>query len=372
MTASISTDVLAIIMLCFTISLAKRNIVINKYKNNIYIFLSLIIIILLLLEIATILMELSSGNNLVIPHRIANIIGFSLCPVVPFILLLFNTKMGKGIFYNLFLALPLFLNASICVLSYKTGWIFFVDAQNEYTRGDLFLLPTIIGIFYFVLMVRAVIKNTLEYENNEKVILISICLIPIMGIIIQILFKDILFIWGSVSISLLLYYIFLRELQFKYDVQTKLNNRSAFEKEMGRFLKDDKDAAIVVVDINNLKSINDKYGHKVGDEIIYHAAKIIQKSFSDIGRAFRIGGDEFCIICKETSRELVDSALTDLDRLLVTINQKSSIEIVLAYGYAFYIKNENESIYSTFTQADKAMYTHKAKLKGFYGRRMDD
>ncbi|MCM1566675.1 MAG: GGDEF domain-containing protein [Dehalobacter sp.] len=372
MTTSISTDVLAIIILCFAIYLAKRNIVVNNYKNKIYIFVSLITIILLLLEITTILMELSSNKHLVIPHRIANIIGFSLCPVVPYILLFFNSKREKGIFANRILALPLYFNAFVCISSYKTGWIFFVDAQNQYTRGNLFLLPTIISIFYFVLMVITVIEKSAEFEKNDKIILSLICFIPIIGIIIQILFKEILVIWGSVSISLLIYYIFLRESQFKHDVQTELNNRSAFEKEMDQFLKGDKDAAIVVVDINNLKSINDKYGHKVGDEIIYHAAKIIQESFSGIGKAFRIGGDEFCIICKETSREQVDSALTNLDHFLFAINEKRDIKIVLAYGYSFYIKNENESIYSTFTQADKAMYTHKAKLKGFYGRSVDD
>ena len=47
--------------------------------------------------------------------------------------------------------------------------------------------------------------------------------------------------------------------------------------------------------------------------------------------------------------------------------QDSHIKIVIAYGHAFYNKNENESIYSTLIQADKNMYIHKSKLKEFYG-----
>jgi GGDEF domain-containing protein len=50
---------------------------------------------------------------------------------------------------------------------------------------------------------------------------------------------------------------------------------------------------------------------------------------------------------------------------------KSYAFIVLAYGYAFYNKNESESIYSTFSKADKAMYIYKAKLKKFYGKRQN-
>lgn len=370
MTASISTDVLAIIALCFTISLAKRNIIINHNKNKIYISASVVTIILLFLEIATILMGFSNNDKLMISNRIANILGFSLSPVVPFILYLFNKE--ERIIYRNFLAIPLYFNVFICVLSYKTGWIFFVDAQNQYTRGNVFLLPTIISMFYFVLMVIAVIKNSVEYEMEDKKFLVPVILIPILAVILQISFRDLVLIWSSISLSLLLYYIFLRELQFEYDVQTGIKNRSAFEKEMEQYLKGDKNAGIVVLDMNNLKHTNDKRGHKAGDEMIFHAAKIIRKSFMGIGKAYRIGGDEFCVICKDAPRELVDTALSNLDHLLITINENRNIKIVLAYGYAFYTKNNGDSIYTTFSQADKAMYTHKTKLKGYYGRRVDD
>ncbi|WLC84983.1 GGDEF domain-containing protein [Clostridium estertheticum] len=371
MISLISTDVIAIIALCFTISFGKKNVVVCNKKNMIYIYAAVTTIILLILEITTILMEISSNNKLMMPHRIANILGFSLSPLVPFILLFFNSNKEKNILYNCFLTIPLCFNAFMCILSYKTGFIFFVDAQNQYTRGNLFLLPTIICIFYYVLFVIAVIKNSVKYEMEDKKILIPVLFIPILGIILQILFKDLILIWCCTSISLLIYYIFLLELQFKYDTQTGIRNRVAFEKEMEQYVSRDKNATIIMFDLNNLKRTNDKYGHKVGDEMIFHAAKIIEKSFSGIGKSYRIGGDEFCVICNEITRKLLDIALSNLDDLLIKINQKRHIKIVLAYGYAFYNKNENEneskSINYTFVQADKAMYIHKAKLKEAYG-----
>lgn len=372
MKASISNDILSVVALCFTVYFAKRNIFINKYKNKIYISASVITIILAILEVTTILIESLSGNKLVIPHRIINIIGFSLSPAVPFILSFLRSNKKKGISHDILLAIPLLFNVFMCILSYETGWVFFVNAQNQYSRGSLFLLPTIISMFYFVFVIIGVVRNVVEYEIDDKKVLVLILSIPILGTILQILFKELILIWGSVSISLLLYYIFLRELQFKFDVQTGIKNRSAFEKEMEQYLKDDKNAAIVMLDINNLKIINDKYGHKAGDEAIINTAKAIRESFMDIGKVFRIGGDEFCVICQEASRELVDKALYNLDNLLIAINQKCTNKIAIAYGHAFYTKNASESIYSTLAQADKAMYTHKAKLKGFYGRRIDD
>jgi diguanylate cyclase (GGDEF)-like protein len=372
MTASISTDFIAIIALCFTIYLAKRNIVVNRYKNSIYISVAVVTIILIILEIITILIEALTNNTLIVPQSIANIVGFSLCPVVPFILIHFNSNKGEEKIYKDFLALPLYLNALMCVISYKTGWIFFFNAENQYRRGNLFLLPTLISMFYFVLLMKRIIKNNIDYEKSDKKVLIPIFLIPIFGTVIQLLFKDVLLIWGSVSISLLLYYIFLRELQFNYDVQTGIRNQVAFKKEMEQYLKDDKNAVIVVLDLNDLKVTNDQYGHKAGDEIILNAAKIINESFNGIGKAFRIGGDEFCVICQELSKDLANSALTNMQHLLDTKNQKSKHKIVLAYGSACYRKAEGKDIYSVFTQADQAMYTHKAKLKNLQGRRADD
>ena len=94
MISLISTDVLAIIALCFTIRFAKRNVAVSNKKNIIYIYAAATTIILLVLEMITILMELSSNSKLMIPHRIANILGFSLSPIVPFILLFFYSLIA--------------------------------------------------------------------------------------------------------------------------------------------------------------------------------------------------------------------------------------------------------------------------------------
>jgi diguanylate cyclase (GGDEF)-like protein len=366
MISLISTDVLAIIALCFTIGLAKRNVVVNNEKNKIYITASVTTITLLILEIATLVMELSSDGKLVVPYRIANILGFSLSPVVPYIIFLFfNDNRKKSTLYSCFLAMPLCLNAIICVLSYKMGLVFFVDARNQYVRGSLFMLPTLVSMLYYVLFVLAIFKNAVEYEAEEKKVVFSVFLIPAFAIILQITNREVILIWSCTAISLLLYYIFLLELQFKYDAQTKVRNRAAFEKEMEKYINGENNASIVMFDLNNLKITNDKYGHKAGDEMIYQAARVIEESFMGIGKVFRIGGDEFCVICREIEKEPVDTALVNLNLLLAGINNDRQIKVILAYGQAYYSKEGNETIYSTFSRADKAMYTKKAKIRDY-------
>lgn len=157
---------------------------------------------------------------------------------------------------------------------------------------------------------------------EDKKILISVLFIPILGIILQLLFKELILIWSFTSISLLIYYIFLLEQQFKYDIQTGIKNRAAFEREIEHYVSRDKNATIVMFDLNNLKNTNDKHGHKAGDEMIFHTAKMIEESFMGIGKAYRIGGDEFCVICNEIQMEL-DSALSNLDDLIIKANRCS-------------------------------------------------
>lgn len=368
---SISLEVFAIVSLCFTISMAKRHVS-DKKKNVNYRVTCMITILLLVLEIATILMAPSDNEKFVIPNRIANILGFSFSPAVPFSLLLFYYNENERTWRKIFMCIPLCLNALMCVLSYKTGWIFFVDSQNQYTRGSLFLLPAVISLFYYALMVRSAIKNSNEYEIEDRKTFIAIILLPLLASILQIIFRDLILIWSCAALSLLLYYVFLRELLFTNDIQTGVKNRAAFENEMTQYGNSNQNAVIFMFDLNNLKETNDVYGHKAGDELILDAARSIKECFRNIGNTYRIGGDEFCVICEEIPKQLAERSLLQLDDLLIEVNQNRQNKIILAYGYAFYNRKESESIYSALSQADKAMYTHKAKLKGFYGRRSDD
>ncbi|MGC7323262.1 GGDEF domain-containing protein, partial [Mycobacteroides abscessus subsp. massiliense] len=91
-----------------------------------------------------------------------------------------------------------------------------------------------------------------------------------------------------------------------FDIQTGIKNRAAFEKEMEQYANNNKNAAIVMFDLNYLKRTNDLYGHDAGDNLIFNAAKAIKECFIGIGKTYRIGGDEFCVICENSKKEQID------------------------------------------------------------------
>lgn len=368
---SIVTDIFGIAVLFFTISLTLRNNLIDNYKTNVYIYTSVITIVILILEIFDILIQNLNMDSLLSFHIFINLIGFILSPLLPAVLMLLNDK--KVFYNNIFLIIPLFINTIICILSTETGWVFFFDSFHKYNRGELFLIPTICSMFYFGIFIRHFRRNDSLYDSNEKIYLKLIFFMPVLATVLQILFSRLYLIWSSISVSLLLFYIYLREQQFKIDYISGIKNRVAFEKEIESICKDQcSDAAIVVFDLNNLKRTNDTIGHKAGDDLINKSAKILTESFRGVGNSYRIGGDEFCVICKNATKEIVENSLFELEKITSEINKKNSNALILAYGYELYEKNKNKDIYDVFHIADQKMYEHKAKLKGFYGRRVTD
>lgn len=120
--------------------------------------------------------------------------------------------------------------------------------------------------------------------------------------------------------------------------------------------------AVFNFDVNNLKFINDNYGHEMGDQLIIRAAKSLEAVSSDKVMGFRVGGDEYVMVAVDISRqeaeELRDnwlSALNDLNR------GSSGLFCAMACGMAFGMGGyDYEKLYA---DADDMMYSHKKELK---------
>ena len=119
--------------------------------------------------------------------------------------------------------------------------------------------------------------------------------------------------------------------------------------------------AVVVCDINNLKAVNDLYGHKEGDVCIRNACSKICRVFSH-SPVFRTGGDEFVVI-------LLGEDYSQREKLMEQINElpadhsKIRIGETVAAGMVEYNKELHFSLLSVFEEADKAMYVRKQALK---------
>lgn len=120
------------------------------------------------------------------------------------------------------------------------------------------------------------------------------------------------------------------------------------------------DFGVIVFDLNNLKMINDRYGHEAGDNYIKHGCKMICKKFAH-SPVFRIGGDEFVAILEGSDYESRKNLLASFDAIIDENNLMNGV--VIASGLAEYRIHKDERVKNVFDRADKRMYERKIKLK---------
>lgn len=144
--------------------------------------------------------------------------------------------------------------------------------------------------------------------------------------------------------------------QAEHDALTDILNRGSFEKILNIYEKGDNPYALIVIDVDIFKSVNDTYGHAVGDTILKNVANDLKMAFRSIDYVCRIGGDEFAVIMVEMTSDLAYTIQEKVD----AVNEKLAHPeegipaVSLSVGVAFSDReNPGDSI---FKDADKALY----------------
>ena len=149
------------------------------------------------------------------------------------------------------------------------------------------------------------------------------------------------------------------------DALTGLQNKHAYidhEAELDREIEASTaaDFAVVVLDINGLKQINDTQGHTQGDALIVSAAQAITAVFVHCP-VYRVGGDEFVVIVSGDEYDDIDNLLQHI----ATANTSGLAQggVVIACGMSRYNRNTDTKVATVFERADSNMYRNKRKLK---------
>ena len=145
------------------------------------------------------------------------------------------------------------------------------------------------------------------------------------------------------------------------DTMTQCKNRTAYLNEIEK-LPLSENIAVILTDVNNLKKINDSYGHVAGDQAIINSSKCLCQAFKDTS-CYRIGGDEFLCIVQDWTADEVDQAISEFIEACEKENNNCPYEFHVAIGYAFYSPNIDKGIMDTIERADKKMYLIKGKMK---------
>ncbi|MFG6392956.1 MAG: GGDEF domain-containing protein [Lachnospiraceae bacterium] len=148
------------------------------------------------------------------------------------------------------------------------------------------------------------------------------------------------------------------------DDLTQLNNRRYCKEYMHKINKDKLPGyTVFCFDLNNLKIMNDTYGHARGDTLIKSAASVILQTFGSYGAVARMGGDEFAAVLEISDEEKIQTLLTKLNENIDKKNKEiPGLGMSMAYGYACG-KNNGNDIEKLYQAADNRMYEHKEQMK---------
>jgi len=158
------------------------------------------------------------------------------------------------------------------------------------------------------------------------------------------------------------------------DELTKISNRRGFnllaEKSLSYCRRTKVTASLVYFDLNNLKQVNDSFGHKEGDKLLCTFADLMLSSFRDSDIFARLGGDEFVALFINTNRVNAETAVWKFHKELNNYNRNTvpGLQIAFAHGIVEFDEEKHADVGAFLDEADSLMYECKRQLKSIVSK----
>lgn len=256
------------------------------------------------------------------------------------------------------------LNLMICIISLFTGSFFYVDQNNIYHRGPYFALHVAYCYGLLIYSLMYLIKHK-QYIEKRKYISMIVYFIPMaIGTTIQVFFYGYSLNWVGMMLSLLIIYFNIQNRGINTDYLTGIYNRRQLDeyiRERIRNSTENKSFSAILLDLNEFKSINDRFGHKIGDEALKDSVEIIRRSLNTDDFIARFGGDEFVIITDIYNGQTLDKVVNRIRKNVENFNVSNlkPYNLNFSIGYDIYSCNSKMEADEFFKHIDMLMYENK-------------
>lgn len=332
--------------------------------------------------VETQVMQILFGRNILFNQIACMCLKLMICPAIRFMQVVCHMEENK--LMNLFCIAGV-IDFSISFICQFFGWV-----DYEQTLWLTQFIGIGGGITAVLAAGRLLIRNSRKLRKHRKQILINI--IGIAVIMMCNIIDALNYYYGCYKdmaklsrIGWLIYIIMLafqllsnsaklikagkeaesiRE-EAELDGLTRIKNRRCFEEDMAKIPASEYEKyAMVMFDLNDLKKMNDIYGHGMGDCYLIISSEIIRDLFEEFGELYRIGGDEFCLLSDSLTQEEYERRE---QRMCIWMESLKGSQVrkfmKVASGYAGYNKNRDMNLQDIMERADKRMYQRKKELK---------
>jgi len=153
------------------------------------------------------------------------------------------------------------------------------------------------------------------------------------------------------------------------DLLTEVLNRRAglkyLQREMNLVELNNYTLAIIFIDVNDLKLVNDNFGHQEGDKLLQQVSDILQQSIRKNDKVVRLGGDEFLLILPQSNKAAAEKIWERIQKEFekVSAENNKDYKISVSHGAVEYSPDYKKSLDQLIKKADKRMYEEKKKIK---------
>lgn len=341
----------ALIMLGFMSAFLMMNSIFQKKINRTF-GLSLFITIIEMIVYFAELWEVEHGSSAALCILYCAV-GYAVRPLIIYLFVKLSLRNDNtSRLFRLLILIPMFLNALAAFSAFFTDIVYTYNDANEFVRGPLGYFTHIVCIFYMILLLLLTVTRFCRKDYSEGLIIFLIVTVNIIAMVME----SFMGIYGSsrtaYALSIVFYYMFFSVESFKRDPLTNTLNRRCFYIDSEKHKEDL--TAVVSIDLNNLKKINDTEGHAKGDEAICATVDAIEKAVPKGCILYRTGGDEFMILCIKTKQSIVQKMLTDI----CTEMEKTPYTCALGAAYT-----NGEDFDSLCAKADSEMHKDKQRYK---------
>ena len=339
--------ILVLVLIAFAIILF-TNIFVTK-KSTIRMIISIVFVFALSIAVFAEFYITPTEDN-IIARKILMAIRYSATPIiVALISFAFIRKLKPFIF------IPAGVLLTVNIISIFVPIVFDLKDVNTLVRGPLGYLPYIVAGLYLVFLIYILIRHS-NKRAMETVPIVFLSLAFLSGMVFPFVFgADYSKIFCSIiGVALFIYYVFTILQLSKKDALTGLLNRSSYYAEMSHVKHEV--SAIISLDMNGLKIINDTNGHPAGDEALATIGACFFKACKARQSAYRMGGDEFVVVCLKTSEDEVKALVERLKKYV------GETEYTCSVGYS-YNTDGTKTVEQMLKESDQAMYVMKEEYR---------
>ncbi|MDR2501186.1 MAG: diguanylate cyclase [Treponema sp.] len=244
-------------------------------------------------------------------------------------------------------------------------YYFSITGDGVYTPGPLY--PLRLGVSCFPLFCTAlmILRAAKRFTASQLYLLLFFSVLISGGAALDIVFRLSNALWPCFTAALLYLYFFILQADSRIDSLTGIGNRYSFNEFISNLAKQGakQSYAIVLIDLDRFKEINDALGHLEGDNALRDMALIIKSCIRSTDFAARYGGDEFILAAKaETNMEII---MERIEEALKSQNERGGrpYTLQISYGLDIFTTHGGQSIEDFLAHIDRLMYQHKARRR---------